>query len=61
MNTRRDPDRIVEASWEGDEHFETGMRVTIGQRPNVLADITNAIRPMNISITRAQFVPGDDG
>ncbi|MBI5091343.1 MAG: bifunctional (p)ppGpp synthetase/guanosine-3',5'-bis(diphosphate) 3'-pyrophosphohydrolase [Candidatus Hydrogenedentes bacterium] len=61
MNTRRDPDRIVEASWEGDEHFETGMRVTIGQRPNVLADITNAIRPMNISITRAQFVPGESG
>jgi len=61
MNTKRDPDRIVEASWEGDEHFETGMRVTIGQRPNVLADITNAIRPMNISITRAQFVPGETG
>jgi GTP pyrophosphokinase len=60
-NTKRDPERIVEASWDGEEHFEIGMRVMTGQRPNMLADITNAIRPMNISITRAQFVPGDGG
>jgi GTP pyrophosphokinase len=60
-NTTRDPARIIEASWDGEEHVETGMRVTTGQRPNMLADITNAIRPMNISITQAQFTPGDNG
>jgi GTP pyrophosphokinase len=60
-NTKRDPARIIEASWDGEEHYEMGMRVTTGQRPNMLADITNAIRPMNISITRAQFVPGENG
>lgn len=60
-NTQRDPARIIEASWDGEEHIETGMRVTTGQRPNMLADITNAIRPMNISITQAQFIPGDNG
>jgi GTP pyrophosphokinase len=60
-NTQRDPSRIIEASWDGEEHVETGMRVTTGQRPNMLADITNAIRPMNISITQAQFTPGANG
>ncbi|HRK33657.1 MAG TPA: RelA/SpoT family protein, partial [Candidatus Hydrogenedentes bacterium] len=59
--TTRDPARIIEASWDGEDHIEIGMRVTTGQRPNMLADITNAIRPMNISITRAQFHPGDNG
>ncbi|MCC6695746.1 MAG: bifunctional (p)ppGpp synthetase/guanosine-3',5'-bis(diphosphate) 3'-pyrophosphohydrolase [Candidatus Hydrogenedentes bacterium] len=61
VNTKRDPARIIEASWDGEEHFEIGMRVTTGQRPNMLADLTNAIRPMNISITRAQFLPGEKG
>lgn len=60
-NTQRDPSRIIEASWDGEEHVETGMRVTTGQRPNMLADITNAIRPMNISIIQAQFTPGVNG
>lgn len=62
--TRRDPDRIIEAHWDGDLGGitrEVGMRVSIGARPNVLADITNAIRPMNISITRAEYRPGDNG
>ena len=54
-SVERDPARIIGASWEGDSIFELSLRVTIGQRPNALADITNAIRPMNISITRAQF------
>jgi len=57
----RDPKRIIEASWEGERQFETAMRVILGQRPNVLADITNAIRPMNIDITKANFRPGDNG
>ncbi|MBX7257771.1 MAG: bifunctional (p)ppGpp synthetase/guanosine-3',5'-bis(diphosphate) 3'-pyrophosphohydrolase [Candidatus Hydrogenedentes bacterium] len=60
-NTKRDSNRIVEASWQGEEHVEIGMRVTTGQRPNMLADITNAIRPMNISITRAQYHPSENG
>ncbi len=60
-NTKRDPSRIIEASWDGEEHVEIGMRVTTGQRPNMLADITNAIRPMNISITQAQFLPSANG
>jgi len=62
--TKRDPDRIVEAHWDGvlgGVTREVGMRVTLGPRPNVLADITNAIRPMNISITRAEYRPGDNG
>ena len=62
--TKRDPERIVEAYWDGElggVAREVGMRVTIGQRPNVLADITNAIRPMNISIIRAEYRPGDNG
>ncbi|MGI6459677.1 MAG: RelA/SpoT family protein [Candidatus Hydrogenedentales bacterium] len=62
--TKRDPERIVEAHWDavlGGVTREVGMRVTIGPRPNVLADITNAIRPMNISITRAEYRPGENG
>ncbi len=61
VNTQRDPGRIIEASWEGDDSSSIGVRVTLGQRPNVLADITNAMRPMNLSITHAQYSPGDNG
>ena len=60
-SSKRDPRRVIHASWEGEEMFEMGVQVKIGQRPNVLADITNAIRPMNISITRALFREGDNG
>ena len=38
-----------------------GLRVTIGSRPKGLADITSAIRTMNIDITRADYKPGDNG
>jgi GTP pyrophosphokinase len=61
LNTKRDPARIMEASWEGEGHLETAMRVSIVQRPNVLADITNAIRPMNIDILRASLHPEING
>jgi GTP pyrophosphokinase len=61
LNTKRDPARIMEASWEGEGHIETAMRVSIVQRPNVLADITNAIRPMNIDILRASLHPEENG
>ncbi|MDX9973883.1 MAG: RelA/SpoT family protein, partial [FCB group bacterium] len=60
-NTMRDPSRVIEASWEGDQHFSIGMRVMTTQRPNVIADITNAMRPLNISITQAEFKPGENG
>ncbi len=57
----RDPKRTVEASWEGEGVLQTAMRVIIGPRPNVLADITNALRPMNIDIISANYGPRDDG
>ncbi|MBI2434320.1 MAG: bifunctional (p)ppGpp synthetase/guanosine-3',5'-bis(diphosphate) 3'-pyrophosphohydrolase [Candidatus Hydrogenedentes bacterium] len=60
-NTYRDAARVVPASWEGDQVLETAVRVVTGPRPNVLADITNALRPMNIEILRAQYGPGDNG
>ncbi len=60
-STLRDKSRIVEASWEGDKAFETGLRILLTQRPNILADITNAVRPLNISIVRANFHPGENG
>ena len=59
--TKRDPKRIIAASWEGEGHFETLLQVVIGPRPNVLADVTNATRPMNIDITRAEYRPGENG
>ncbi|HOJ33433.1 MAG TPA: bifunctional (p)ppGpp synthetase/guanosine-3',5'-bis(diphosphate) 3'-pyrophosphohydrolase [Candidatus Hydrogenedentes bacterium] len=60
-SSKRNPDRILGATWAGDDHLEFGMRVTAAQRPNMLADITNSLRPMNISITRAQYLPGENG
>ena len=57
----RDSKRVIEASWEGERQVEISIRVTIGQRPNVLADITHAIRPMNIDITQANLHPAENG
>lgn len=57
----RDPNRTFMAHWVGAETIETGVRVTTGQRPNLLADITNVLRPMNITITRAKFEPTENG
>jgi len=57
--TLRDTARVVEASWEGDQVLESTVRVVIGSRPNVLADITNALRPMNMEILKAQYGPGE--
>lgn len=59
--TKRDPKRMVEASWEGERHIHASLRVTTGARPTMLADITNAIAPLNINITHAQFTLGDNG
>ncbi|MCH7910532.1 MAG: bifunctional (p)ppGpp synthetase/guanosine-3',5'-bis(diphosphate) 3'-pyrophosphohydrolase [Candidatus Hydrogenedentes bacterium] len=57
----RGAERLIAASWEDEEEPEMGLRVTIGSRPNGLADITSAIRPMNIDITRADYRPCDNG
>lgn len=61
MRTRRDPSRMIEASWEGERRVHASLRVTTGARPTMLADITNAIAPLNINITQAQFMPGENG
>jgi len=37
------------------------FQIVIGSRPNVLADITGAIRPMNVDITRAEYRPSGEG
>lgn len=59
--TGRSTDRIVPASWAGEGFMEAEMRVIVRQRPNVLADITEAIRPLNVSVTQANFTVRDDG
>ena len=53
----RDANRIVAAFWEGEGHVEQGVRVIIGQRPNVLADLMDALRPLNLPILEARFEP----
>lgn len=53
--SNRDAAQVVEASWEGEGLYETGIRVTVGQRPNVLSDLMNALRPINIDILRATY------
>lgn len=53
--SNRDAARVIEASWEGEGLYEMRIRVTIGQRPNVLSDLTNALRPINIDILRADY------
>ena len=57
--SHRDPARVLQTSWEGEDILETSVRVIIGARPNVLADITNALRPMNTDIISAQYGPLD--
>ncbi len=56
----REPERLIPASWEGDELERVGVRVTLGARPNGLADLMTALRPMNLDIARADFRT-DDG
>jgi len=57
----RDAARVVEASWEGEGLVETHFHVTIGQRPNVLSDLTNALRPINIDLLRADYRADEAG
>lgn len=58
---RRDAKRLLSASWDGQQIYKTALRVVIGPRPNVLADITNALRPMNVDILHANYGPGEAG
>ncbi len=55
------PERIVAATWEGDTLVESTLRVAMGSRPNGLADLTNAIRPMNVEIIKAEYLQGRAG
>lgn len=57
----RDASRIVEASWEGEGLFEAKVQVLVGARPNVLADLTGALRPMNIDVISAAYGPLNNG
>jgi len=57
---QQDATRLRAASWEGQEIYRTAVRVVIGPRPNVLADITNALRPMNVEILHANYGPGEN-
>ncbi len=59
ISTRRDPGRIIQASWDGEGHFQTIIRVVLRQRPNMLGDLTNAMRPMNLDISKADYRIGD--
>jgi GTP pyrophosphokinase len=58
---QKDPSRIIDATWEGEGNFQTGMRITVKSRPNDLADITDAMRPMNVDIRGAQYRAGKNG
>ena len=57
--TARDPSRIVYASWEGEGVLLARIRLVTRNRPNLLADITHALRPLNIDILNAQFGPAE--
>jgi (p)ppGpp synthase/HD superfamily hydrolase len=59
--SRRDPQRLLVAHWQGERGEEMGLRVLLGQRPNVLADVTAAIRPMNVNLLQARFDTMDNG
>ncbi|NLN93439.1 MAG: bifunctional (p)ppGpp synthetase/guanosine-3',5'-bis(diphosphate) 3'-pyrophosphohydrolase [Candidatus Hydrogenedens sp.] len=53
-----DKSRIVKVSWESEAPVIAQMRLVTKCRPNLLADITNALRPLNIEILNAHFGPG---
>lgn len=53
-----DRTRIVPVSWESEAPVIAQIRLVTKCRPNLLADITNALRPLNIEILNAHFGPG---
>lgn len=60
-HTTHDPKRIVRASWEGERQLQVGMQVKMAPRPNILADINEAIRPVVIDIINANYQAGSNG
>jgi len=56
-----DPERLHEASWEGDREFRRTLRVLLGPRPNALTDLTAAMRPINVDIVDAHYGPAEEG
>ncbi|MFA7692514.1 MAG: bifunctional (p)ppGpp synthetase/guanosine-3',5'-bis(diphosphate) 3'-pyrophosphohydrolase [Candidatus Hydrogenedentes bacterium] len=56
----RDHTRVVHACWDGESHMLAKIRLITRNRPNLLADITNALRPLNIDILNAHFGPGEN-
>ena len=61
VNTPRDAERVVSAAWEGEGQMEAALRVILGQRPDVLPDLMEALRPLNIEILKAGFGPDKAG
>ncbi len=61
VKSARDPNRIVEAFWEGESVLDVAVRVLVGPRPNAIADITSALRPLNLDIHKATYGPGEEG
>ncbi len=55
--SKRDQSRVYAAFWEGEGQVLAGLRVIISQRPNVLFDLMEALRPMTINILQAHFNP----
>lgn len=61
LKSARDEKRILMAYWEGQQIIESVFRVVVGQRPNVLADLTHVMRPLNVDVIAAQYEAGTDG
>ena len=55
QRSAKDERRILQAAWEGEGSFTAKVRVVTRHRPNLLADVTNVLRPLNIDITSASF------
>ena len=56
QKTTPDHKRIVKVSWEGEGHYEIGVRIKVTSRPNIVADVTEAIRPLVIDMTSATLM-----
>jgi guanosine-3',5'-bis(diphosphate) 3'-pyrophosphohydrolase len=61
LKSQSDPERLHDASWEGDQEYRRSLRVLMGARPNALTDLTSAMRPINVDIVDARFGPADSG
>jgi len=61
LKSPRDPDRVLAASWAGEGAIERAARVIVTQRLNVLADVMDALRPLNVDIVKAGFASYKNG